>query len=165
MDCLAVLDVSGAALERGRTRVGAAAEGLTWIEADVTEDWSLKPMDIWHDRAVFHFLVAPTDRRRYVAALQSTLKPQGTAILATFAPNGPEKCSGLPVVRYSPESLGKKLGSAFDLVDSMDYLHVTPWGASQNFQYSRFIFRANPSVLLNRKGDINCGLVERLANR
>jgi hypothetical protein len=76
-----------------------------WIAADVTGNWTLKPMDVWHDRAVFHFLTAPEDRACYVDHLRQTVKVGGTAIIATFAPDGPEKCSGLPVMRYSPESL------------------------------------------------------------
>ena len=139
MDCLAVLDVSAAALHRAQSRVGPAASALTWIEADVTGGWSLEPMDIWHDRAVFHFLTAPEDRRRYLARLHATLKPQGTAILATFDLDGPEKCSGLPVSRYSPQSLSQELGSAFRLVESRRYAHTTPWHTSQSFQYSRFV--------------------------
>ena len=140
LDCLAVLDISGAALERAQARVGPAADALTWIEADVTGDWSLKPMDIWHDRAVFHFLTEPADRLRYVAHLRRTLKCGGSAIVATFALDGPEKCSGLPVCRYSPELLTAELGSEFTLVESVTHLHQTPWGSSQAFQYSRFIF-------------------------
>jgi hypothetical protein len=137
LDCLAVLDVSGAALHRAQARLGDAAAALTWIEADVTADWSLKPMDIWHDRAVFHFLTTRRDRARYRAHLGQTLKIDGTAIVATFAPNGPEWCSGLPVARYSPEALAAELGSGFRLVEAVPYTHRTPWGTTQAFQYSR----------------------------
>jgi SAM-dependent methyltransferase len=139
LDCLAVLDVSGAALHRAQARVGAAAAALTWIEADVTSEWWLKPMDIWHDRAVFHFLVEPADRRKYVGHLHHTLKVGGTAIIATFAPDGPEKCSGLPVCRYSPEVLAQELGDGLTLVESVTHHHRTPWGSTQSFQYSRFV--------------------------
>lgn len=138
LHCLAVLDVSGAALERARTRVGAAAAIPIWIESDVTADWSLKPMDIWHDRAVFHFLVAAEDRARYVAHLKDTLRIGGSAIIATFAPDGPEKCSGLPVARYSPAQLASEIGAGFELADSRRHIHSTPWGSQQAFQYSRF---------------------------
>lgn len=141
LECLAVLDVSGAALQRAQARVGAAAAALTWIEADVTSEWSLKPMDIWHDRAVFHFLTEPADRRKYVGHLHHTLKAGGTAIIATFAPDGPQKCSGLPVCRYSPEVLANELGDGLTLVESVAHAHVTPWGAAQSFQYSRFVAR------------------------
>jgi SAM-dependent methyltransferase len=138
LDCVAVLDVSAAALERAKARIDRAAD-LTWIEADVTGDWSLKPMDIWHDRAVFHFLTDSPARTRYRAHLLQTLKAHGTAIIATFALDGPERCSGLPVTRYSPETLAAELGEGLRLVESVRHLHPTPWGAIQPFQYSRFV--------------------------
>jgi uridine phosphorylase len=138
LDCLAVLDVSGAALDRAQARLGDAAAALTWIEADVTADWSLKPMDIWHDRAVFHFLTTPDDRARYRAHLRHTLKLQGTAIIATFALNGPATCSGLPVARYSPQTLAAELGDEFLLIEVVPHEHRTPWGALQPFIYARF---------------------------
>jgi SAM-dependent methyltransferase len=134
MDCLAVLDVSGAALERAQSRLGDAARVPVWIEADVTGDWRLKPMDIWHDRAVFHFLTMPEDQARYLEHLRAVLKVRGSAILATFAPDGPEQCSGLPVARYSPESLAKRLGPGFTLADSRRHVHHTPWGTPQSFR-------------------------------
>ena len=139
LECLAVLDVSGAALQRARARFAGRAAVPVWIESDVTADWSLKPMDVWHDRAVFHFLTAPDDRARYVARLRGVLKVGGAAIIATFAPEGPERCSGLPVARYSPESLAEALGEGLTLVESRPHVHVTPSGAAQAFQYSRFI--------------------------
>ena len=108
------------------------------LEADVAGDWSLKPMDIWHDRAVFHFLTEKHDRDRYRFHLLTTLKEGGSAILATFAPDGPDRCSGLPVVRYSPESLSAELGPALGLVESVPHVHTTPWGATQSFLYCRF---------------------------
>lgn len=139
LDCLAVLDVSGAALNRAQTRLGAAAAVVTWIEADVAGDWTLKPMDIWHDRAVFHFLVDAGDRASYVAHMRDVLKLNGSAIVATFDVNGPEKCSGLPVQRYSAEALARELGEGFRLIDSVPHQHHTPWGATQAFRYSRFV--------------------------
>jgi SAM-dependent methyltransferase len=139
LECLAVLDVSEAALQRAQARLGAAARVPTWIASDVTGNWSLKPMDIWHDRAVFHFLTDPADRVRYVAHLRETLKRGGTAIIATFALDGPEKCSGLPVARYSPEMLAAELGGEFTLIESVPHVHETPWGTPQSFQYSRFV--------------------------
>lgn len=138
LDCLAVLDVSGAALDRAKARLGTAAQTPVWIEADVTGDWSLKSMDIWHDRAVFHFLTTPGERARYKQHLLATLKPGGSAIMATFALDGPEKCSGLPVQRYSPERLAEELGEAFELREARSHVHTTPWGSTQSFQYSRF---------------------------
>jgi SAM-dependent methyltransferase len=140
--CIAVLDISGAALRRAQQRLGAAASAITWVEADVTAEWSLPPMDIWHDRAVFHFLTMPEDRRRYLAHLRGVLKPGGKAIIATFGPSGPDKCSGLPVVRYSSATLAAELGSAFQLIESVTHDHRTPWGVTQSFQYSRFAFRS-----------------------
>ena len=110
-----------------------------WIEADVTADWSLKPMDIRHDRAVFHFLTEPDDRKRYLSHMHDVLKPAGAAIIATFAPDGPAKCSGLPVARYSPEQLATELRGEFELVESRRHLHTTPSGTTQPFQYSRFV--------------------------
>lgn len=139
LDCLAVLDVSGTALQRARTRLGDSANRLTWIEADVASDWSLDPMDIWHDRAVFHFLASPDHRARYRAHLRQTLKVQGAAVIATFAPDGPATCSGLPVIRYSPEALCAELGEEFRLVEAEPYVHRTPWGSTQSFQYSRLL--------------------------
>lgn len=138
LGCLAVLDVSAAALDRAKARLGAAASIPAWIAADVTSDWPLTPVDIWHDRAVFHFLVDASDRARYGARLRQTLKAGGTAIIATFALDGPERCSGLPIVRYSPETLGRELGPGLILVEAVRHVHTTPWGATQAFQYSRF---------------------------
>jgi SAM-dependent methyltransferase len=138
LSCLAVLDVSGAALERARARLGDAAASVVWIEADVVGDWDVHPMDIWHDRAVFHFLTVAEDRRRYVAHVRRILKPTGTIILATFALDGPETCSGLPVERHSAATLAAELGPGFRLVETVPRIHRTPWGATQSFQYSRF---------------------------
>lgn len=139
LTCLAVLDVSAAALARTRERLGTRGNVPVWIEADVTADWSAGPMDVWHDRAVFHFLTDVRDRARYRAHMAETLKPGGSAIIATFASDGPLKCSGLPVERYSPESLADEMGPALQLVDSVHHVHRTPMGTSQSFQYSRFV--------------------------
>jgi trans-aconitate methyltransferase len=139
--CIAVLDVAREALVRAQARLGDKARDVAWIEADVTGAWSWKEVDIWHDRAAFHFLTERADRDSYKAKLAEMLKPGGSAILATFAPDGPEKCSGLPVARYSPEMLGSELGEGFVLVDSRRHTHTTPWGTLQAFQYSRFVRR------------------------
>lgn len=96
-------------------------------------------MDIWHDRAVFHFLTTPEARARYRAHLVETLKPGGAAVLSTSALDGPERCSGLPVERYSPDTLAQEFSDVLTLVESVPYRHTTPWGASQSFQYSRFV--------------------------
>ena len=141
LTCVAVLDMAQPALQRARARLGSAADIVTWINADVTGEWSWNPVDVWHDRAAFHFLTEPQDRDRYKDKLSTLLKPDGSAIIATFAPDGPEKCSGLPVVRYSPESLAAELGSAFTLKESRRHVHTTPWGKTQSFQYSRFTRR------------------------
>ncbi|MFN7983269.1 MAG: class I SAM-dependent methyltransferase [Vicinamibacterales bacterium] len=137
--CITVLDVSGAALERARQRLGESAAIPVWIEADVAGDWSAPAADIWHDRAVFHFLTDASDRARYLQHLRSVLKPGGSAIIATFALDGPEQCSSLPVVRYSPDTLAAVLGPEFTLADSASHTHTTPWGSTQSFQYSRFV--------------------------
>jgi trans-aconitate methyltransferase len=139
LECVAVLDVSGAALARAKARIGSRADPLMWIESDVAASWTLKPMDIWHDRAVFHFLTEAHARERYREHLVEVLKPGGSAIIATFAPDGPEKCSGLPVARYSPEALASELGPALRLIESQAHTHKTPWGTTQSFQYSRFV--------------------------
>jgi len=138
MGCLTVLDVSAEALSRAQARLGDAASSVDWIAADVSGPWAARPVDIWHDRAVFHFLTAAEDRDRYRAHLMHTLKPGGTAVIATFALDGPEKCSGLAVARYSPETLGRELGASFELRDARTHTHATPWGTSQSFQYSRW---------------------------
>ena len=138
LDCLAVLDVSGAALHRAQERLGDLAGAFTWIESDVTASWSLKPMDIWHDRAVFHFLTTAEERATYRAHLLDTVKPGGAVIIATFALDGPERCSGLPVARYSADSLAAELGAEFSLIEARRHEHHTPWGATQPFVYARF---------------------------
>ena len=138
LDCLAVLDISGSALARAKARLGSSAAIPIWLQADVAGEWSLKPMDIWHDRAVFHFLTAREDRDRYRSHLLRTLKTGGSAILATFASDGPDKCSGLPVVRYSPESLSAELGPDLTMIESVRHVHRTPWDATQPFMYCRF---------------------------
>lgn len=138
--CVAVLDVSEAALTRAQTRLGEAADTVEWIVADVTGSWSVTPRDIWHDRAVFHFLTHPADRARYLDHLREVTKPGGHVIIATFAMDGPEKCSGLPVVRYSPESLAQELGSDFRLVEHAPETHRTPGGGTQSFVYCVFTF-------------------------
>lgn len=142
LHCLAVLDVSGAALRRAQARLGPAAAAVTWIEADVVTEWALKPMDIWHDRAVFHFLIDPADRARYGVRMRAVLKLGGAAIVATFDVNGPETCSGLPVQRYSAASLAREFGDDFRLMDSVAHEHHTPWGSTQAFRYSRFVRQA-----------------------
>ena len=139
--CVCVLDIAGAALDRVQSRLAHASNRVQWIEADVTGDWPVPPVDIWHDRAVFHFFTDPADRERYIARLRQAVKPSGAVIIATFAPDGPEKCSGLPVVRYSPEALEATLGAGFQLQEAVRESHATPFGTTQEFWYSRFLRR------------------------
>jgi hypothetical protein len=138
VSCIGVLDVARDALLRAQARLGDQAADVAWIQADVTGMWSWKDVDVWHDRAVFHFLTERADREMYKERLVEHVKPGGAVIIATFSLDGPEKCSGLPVTRYSPEALAAELGHAFTLVESRPHTHTTPWGASQRFQYSRF---------------------------
>jgi SAM-dependent methyltransferase len=133
---LAVLDLSAEALEAARVRLAAAAAGIDWIRADVTEWQPARRYDVWHDRAAFHFLTEAADRARYRAALLAALKPGGHAIIATFAPDGPERCSGLPVCRYDAPGLAAEIGPGFSLAAARHHLHQTPWGSSQSFQFS-----------------------------
>ena len=133
---ITVLDLSEAALQAAKERMGSAGDAIQWVAADVTAWRPPHPFDIWHDRAAFHFLVDAKDRQAYIDRLSSGVKAGGHAIIATFAPDGPEKCSGLPVQRYDPEGLGKAVGGGFELVEHLAHHHVTPWGAAQSFQFS-----------------------------
>jgi trans-aconitate methyltransferase len=135
---VSVLDLSAAALEAARARLGAPGERARWIVADMTTWTPARAYDVWHDRAALHFLTDPADQRAYVARLRAALKPGGCAILATFAPDGPEKCSGLPVRRHDSLSLAALLGPDFALVDTRRHDHATPGGATQRFQFSTF---------------------------
>ena len=131
-----VLDISEAALDRARADAGERAGLIRWIAADVTGNPSLGTFDVWHDRAVFHFLTEPAERAAYVELLARTIPAGGHAVIATFSLEGPEKCSGLPVRRYSDVTLAAELGPAFRLLKSIPEIHSTPWGAKQAFQYS-----------------------------
>ena len=137
-----VLDLSAAALAAAKTRLGSRAGQVEWIVADVTTWEPQQVYDIWHDRAAFHFLTENHDRKAYVARLTKAVKPGGHAIIATFAPDGPDRCSGLPVVRYDAETLGGALGGAFELVETRRYEHMTPWNSEQRFQFN--VFRRAP---------------------
>ena len=133
---LTVLDISAAALEVARARLQEWGHTVTWIAGDVTQvDLPTQAYDLWHDRAVFHFLTDEADRRAYVAQVLRAVKPGGHVIVATFAEDGPTQCSGLPVVRYSPSELHAQFGGGFELVKHDRESHVTPFGKIQNFIY------------------------------
>jgi SAM-dependent methyltransferase len=135
---VAVLDVSEAAMEKAKVRLGARATGVTWIVADVTQWEPGCTYDVWHDRAAFHFLTAPEDRAAYAQRVLRAVRPGGHVIIGTFALDGPERCSGLPVVRHDANSIGAVLGPSFKLIESRRHDHQTPMGGSQRFQFSRF---------------------------
>ncbi len=136
---VSVLDISGTAIANSKERLGAAAQTVNWIVADITEaDLPDDRFDVWHDRAVFHFLMDASDRRKYVDQVTRALKPGGHLIVASFGPEGPQKCSGLDVVRYSPETMQAEFGRQFSLVESFDETHNTPFGTTQEFVYCYF---------------------------
>lgn len=136
---LSVLDLAGSALAAARERLGERAGQVEWIEADVLEyPFAEDAFDVWHDRAVFHFLTDAADRRRYVAQLQRALRPGGHVVIATFAEDGPSQCSGLDVQRHTERSLQEALGPAFELRDSRYEIHHTPAGKEQAFLYCVF---------------------------
>ncbi len=138
---LAVLDLSQAALAAARARLGPRARKIQWIVADVTRWSPSERYDIWHDRATFHFLNTREEQDAYVERLKQALNPGGHAIIATFAPGGPEKCSGLPVTRHDWKSLAALLGPEFQLVAHRDDIHLTPSHKAQKFQFSVFARR------------------------
>jgi 2-polyprenyl-3-methyl-5-hydroxy-6-metoxy-1,4-benzoquinol methylase len=133
-----VLDISEQALAAAQSRLGDAATKVTWVVGDVTRWQPPRTYDIWHDRAAFHFLTEAADRQAYVERLMLALRSGAHAIIGTFALDGPERCSGLPVTRYDAAKLGQTLGSGFDLVESRRHDHRTPGGALQRFQFSLF---------------------------
>lgn len=134
---ITVLDVSPTALDRAAARLGQRAGLVKWIAADITAWSPPERYDLWHDRAVFHFLVDPRDRAAYVAAMGAGVARGGQVIVGTFAVDGPDRCSGLPVARYDGAGLAKSLGSGFRLVEERREAHVTPAGRVQSFQFSR----------------------------
>ncbi|MGE0714459.1 MAG: trans-aconitate 2-methyltransferase [Alphaproteobacteria bacterium] len=131
-----VLDISEAALGRARLRLAERASQAAWIVGDVCRWAPPRRWAVWHDRAVFHFLTDAVGQDTYLAALAAGTTADATAIFATFAPDGPERCSGLPVQRYDAEALARRLGRGFRLVAERRETHVTPWGAEQRFCYA-----------------------------
>lgn len=136
---LTVLDIAEPGLAKAKARLGRRADEIAWVVADITTWRPEGTFDLWHDRAVFHFLTEADDRHAYVEALRGALAPGGHVILAAFGPDGPKKCSGLPVVRYDAAGIAKELGGDFSLEEERSETHVTPGGVKQNFLYFRFI--------------------------
>ncbi len=140
---ITVLDLSGSALDQARQRLGDVGATVKWREANVlTVELPGAGFDVWHDRAVFHFLTDPPSRDKYLAQIRHALKPGGLALVATFAEDGPERCSGLDVERYSPDELHRAFGDEFRLLVSRREIHETPWGTEQPFTY--FLCRYEP---------------------
>jgi hypothetical protein len=135
---LTVLDISVNVLQKLRDRLGSQASSVTLIHQDVTAFYPQRRYALWHDRAVFHFLVQREDRERYIDVLRSALRADGHVIIATFGPSGPERCSGLPTMRYDSQALASELGPDFKLIDSALVVHRTPWDTAQQFLYCRF---------------------------
>lgn len=133
---ITVLDISAAALQTTQQRLGSLAQQITWLEADITQvELPIHFYDVWHDRAVFHFLTQAADRARYVAQVRQAVRPGGHVIVATFADDGPLQCSGLDVARYNPDSLHAQFGAEFTLLNSTREAHETPLGTTQKFIY------------------------------
>ncbi|MBF0158805.1 MAG: class I SAM-dependent methyltransferase [Magnetococcales bacterium] len=135
---LSLLDISAAALEISRQRLGAQAAQVEWLVSDVTHFRPKRHYTLWHDRAVFHFLTEAADRQHYRTVLKQALRPSGYVIMATFAIDGPQQCSQLPVRRYDIETLQHELGQEFTLMATTDELHCTPSGKEQHFLYGLF---------------------------
>ncbi len=133
---ITVLDISQGAIDVARKRLGERGEAVRWVRVDVTQaTFPLHSYDLWHDRAVFHFLTKPEDRDAYVRSVVTAVKPGGHVIVSTFGPEGPLKCSGLDVVRYDADSLHHQFGASFRLVESRKEIHETPFGTTQQFVY------------------------------
>jgi len=131
-----VMDISPTAIEHTKKRLGLASQQVTWLVADITQAClRAHSYDVWHDRAVFHFLKEPAQRLAYVRQVASAAKQGGHVIVGTFGPEGPDKCSGLDVMRYDADSLHAEFGSRFRLVESSKELHHTPFGTTQQFLY------------------------------
>ena len=133
---ITILDISQAAIDVTKSRLGLAAEQVHWLVADITKvELEPRAYDVWHDRAVFHFLTAPEQRTAYVRQVARSVKAGGHVIVSAFGPEGPTKCSGLEVMRYDADSLHREFGKRFRLVESSTELHYTPFEATQQFLY------------------------------
>lgn len=130
-----VLDVASSAIAAARARLGADSDRVTWTVADVTTWTPPRRFDCWHDRAVFHFLVDPPDRQAYAATLRAGTAPGSWVVLATFAPDAPTHCSGLPVARYDADGIAAELGDGFEALESRRVVHTTPAEVVQPFTY------------------------------
>ena len=139
---LTVLDISSNSIKKAESQLGEKSSRINWIEGDVTRYGFKEHYDVWHDRAVFHFLTKAEDRKGYINSFNQALKLNGHLIIATFSLDAPPKCSGLSVVRYNPETLQSELGDNFILAEALVEDHVTPSGVKQNFIFCRFIKRA-----------------------
>lgn len=137
-ESVTVLDLSEQALATAKARLGARAAKAQWVIADVTAWEPSRGYDVWHDRAAFHFLTDAADRAAYAERVRRAVRPGGHVIIGTFALDGPERCSGLPIVRHDAASIGEMLGPLFELVETRRHDHQTPAGAAQRFQFSRF---------------------------
>ena len=135
---VSVLDTSRVALDRSRARLGHRAQGVQWIVQDATAIDQEHAFDVWHDRAVYHFLVDPDLQRRYVTAAARAVKPDGYLVIATFSRRGPTHCSGLPVAQYDRAGLERAFAGDFTLVESFTRTHVTPRGTPQEFTHTVF---------------------------
>ncbi len=132
---VSVLDIAYTALQHAQTRLGERATQVTWLQSDITAFVPPKTYALWHDRAVFHFLLEAADRRRYIEVLHQALQPGGHLVLAAFSPTGPTHCSGLPIVRYDVALLMHTLGAGFQLLSTRQEAHQTPAGKTQDFLY------------------------------
>lgn len=135
---ITVLDIAASALEVAKARIGQLADKVHWEVADITKWHPARRFDVWHDRAVFHFLTEPQQREAYRQALSQGVVVGGLVIIATFALDGPERCSDLPVQRYDAPGLADEMGNMLRLIDAWREQHVTPWGAKQSFNWCAF---------------------------
>jgi SAM-dependent methyltransferase len=135
---LTVLDIADPAMAAARERIGEPSKGVAWLIGDVTSWAPARQFDLWHDRAVLHFLVEESDRALYLERLWSGVAPDGHVVLSTFSPQGPQQCSGLPVRRYGPDTMTDALGPEFEPLEFVEEVHQSPTGGTQEFLYGLF---------------------------